>query len=65
MQIVSKTICMKCQILFSRQNKKNISKYRLLKFLPDMQSVKSNILYFEKVHFTTRAQLFKANDVVS
>ena len=30
----------KCQILFSRKNKKNISKYRLLKFLPSMQSVK-------------------------
>ena len=28
---------MKCQILFSRKNKKNISKCRLLKFLPSMQ----------------------------
>ena len=30
---------MKCQILLSRINKKNISKCRLLKFLPSMQSV--------------------------
>ena len=30
---------MKCQILFSRKNKKNISKC-LLKFLPSMQSIK-------------------------
>ena len=31
---------MKCQILFSRKNKKNISECHLLKFLPSMQSVK-------------------------
>ena len=31
---------MKCQILFSRKNKKNILKCCLLKFLPSMQSVK-------------------------
>ena len=31
---------MKCQILFSRKIKKNISKCCLLKFLPSMQSVK-------------------------
>ena len=31
---------MKCQILLSWKNKKNISKYRLLKFLPSMQCVK-------------------------
>ena len=30
---------MKCQILFSTKNKKNISKCCLLKFLPSMQSV--------------------------
>ena len=34
---------MKCQILFSRKNKKNISKYCLLKFLLSMQSVKSTL----------------------
>ena len=39
-----------CQILFSGENKKNISKCRLLKFLPKVLSVKtyygrSNILY--------------------
>ena len=32
---------MKCQILFSGKNKKNISKYRLLKILPRVLSVKS------------------------
>ena len=32
---------MKCQIIFSRKNKKNISKYRLLNFLPSMQSVRN------------------------
>ena len=30
---------MKCQILFSRKNKKNISKCHLMKFLPSMQSI--------------------------
>ena len=34
---------MKCQILFSMKNKKNISKCRLLKFLPSMQSVNAVI----------------------
>ena len=32
---------MKCQILFSGKNKKNISKCRLLKILPRVLSVKS------------------------
>ena len=36
MQIV---ICMKYQLLFSRKNKKNISKCRLLKFLPIIQKI--------------------------
>ena len=31
---------MKCQILFSEKNKKNISKCRLLKILPRVLSVK-------------------------
>ena len=31
---------MKCRILFSGKNKKNISKYRLLKILPRVLSVK-------------------------
>ena len=34
---------MKCQILFSKKNKKNISKYCLLKVLPSMQCVKVNM----------------------
>ena len=33
---------MKCQILFSGKNKKNISKCRLLKILPRVLSVKAN-----------------------
>ena len=33
------TICMKHQILFSGKNKKKISKYRLLKFLPSVISI--------------------------
>ena len=33
---------MKCQILFSGKNKKNISKCRLLKFLPRVLSVKTD-----------------------
>ena len=34
---------MKCQILFSGKNKKNISKCRLLKILPRVLSVKTSI----------------------
>ena len=34
---------MKCQNLFSEESKKNISKYRQLKFLVSMQSVKAII----------------------
>ena len=37
------TISMKCQILFSGKNKKNISKCHLLKILPGMLSVKEYI----------------------
>ena len=33
------TVCMKCQVLFSRKNKKKIKKRCLPKFLPSMQSV--------------------------
>ena len=35
---------MKCQILFSGKNKKNISKCRLLKILPRVLSVKQTLL---------------------
>ena len=45
------TTCMKCQSLFSGQNKKNISKCRLLKFLPSMLSV-YNYLTFHDKHLT-------------
>ena len=34
---------MKCQILFSGKNKKNISKCRLLKILPRVLSVKAYV----------------------
>ena len=34
---------MKCHILFSGKNKKNISKYRLLKILPRVLSVKTGL----------------------
>ena len=38
------TICMQCQILFpGKKNKKNISKCRLLKFLPRVLSVNSHL----------------------
>ena len=33
---------MKCQILFSGKNKKNISKCRLLKILPRVLSIKAS-----------------------
>ena len=36
---------MKCQILFSEKNKKNISKCRLLKILPRVLSVKGSSGY--------------------
>ena len=39
------TICMECQILFSGKNKKNISKCRLLKILPSMQSVRDMVIF--------------------
>ena len=35
---------MKCQILFSGKNKKNISKCRLLKILPRVLSVKGQLV---------------------
>ena len=49
------TICMKCQILFSRKNKKKISKCCLLKFLPSMQSVKAGLKYslYENIILST------------
>ena len=34
------TICMKCQMLFSGKNKKNISKCHLLKILPRVLDAK-------------------------
>ena len=43
------TICMKCQNLFSgpKKEKKIISKYCLLKFLPRVLSVKDNFCTFD------------------
>ena len=43
------TICMKCQILLSRNIGKNISKCPQLKFLPSMQSVKMSYLWFQTI----------------
>ena len=40
---------MKCQILFSGKNKKNISKCRLLKILPRVLSVKR--VYLMMIHY--------------
>ena len=37
---------MKCHILFSEKNKKNISKCRLLKILPRVLSVNSDSSFF-------------------
>ena len=45
---------MKCQILFSGKNKKNISKCRLLKILPRVLSVKhthKHIIALEKTGY--------------
>ena len=39
---------MKCQILFSGKNKKNISKCRLLKILPRVLSVKDLQIYHKE-----------------
>ena len=38
---LKETVCMKCQILFPGENKKNISKCHLLKILPKVLSIKS------------------------
>ena len=51
MEIVLKTICMDCQILFPGKIKKNISKCRLLKILARVLT--TLVLKFELVHLTT------------
>ena len=45
---------MKCQILFSRKNKKSISKCRLLKFLPGMQRAFSSSIIVYSINYYTR-----------
>ena len=45
---------MKCQILFSEKNKKNISKCRLLKILPRVLSVKPYFVVVEVEPFFNR-----------
>ena len=42
---------MECHILFSGKNKKNISKYRLLKILPRVLSVKDFSIFSSGSHF--------------
>ena len=44
---------MKCQILFSGKNKKNISKCRLLKILPRVLSVKETCSKIRRVNVGT------------
>ena len=41
---------MKCHILFSEKNKKNISKCRLLKILPRVLSVKTGLEHLRLLH---------------
>ena len=48
------TVCMKCQILFSGKNKKNISKCHLLKILPRVLGVKQQL----NLQFTNIFQFF-------
>ena len=58
---------MKCQILFSRKNKKNISKCRLLQFLPSVQSVKKSGLwsiYGQQRHRSTCASLHSDKELL-
>ena len=43
---------MKCHILFSEKNKKNISKCRLLKILPSMLSIRDCHFYNDFLKFT-------------
>ena len=45
---------MKCQILFSGKNKKNISKCRLLKILPRVLSVKVVVHMTNEIKLHTR-----------
>ena len=51
------TICRTCQILFSKKNKKSISKCHKLNFLPSMQNVKIKLLkpFFLQTKIDTRA----------
>ena len=59
------TTCMKCQILFSRKNKENISKCRLLKILPRVPPVVVSaddklikfFLFFQKTRFGISCKL--------
>ena len=53
--LAMETICMKCQILFSWTNKKNISNCHLLKILPRVLSIKvcTKQIAHESVHGKT------------
>ena len=62
MQIVS--ICMKCQILFSGKNKKNISKCRLLKILPRVLSVKAKKYIAEQTNKALFALIKKSRSLI-
>ena len=58
---------MKCQILFSGKNKKNILKCRLLQILPRVLSVKDSMIHSYEfqctliVHFVIQARIKKSN----
>ena len=54
---------MKCQTPFTRKNKKNISKCRLLKFLPSLLSVIGCLVYFSVLQFIEEFSLINANSV--
>ena len=55
---------MKCPILFSRKNKKNVSKCGLMKFLPSMQSVVFHNFY-NGDNFCDFMFIFSANNAFS
>ena len=48
---------MKCHILFSEKNKKNISKCRLLKILPRVLSVKQISHFYNRFDVTRNFEL--------
>ena len=56
---------MKCHILFSEKNKKNISKCRLLKILPRVLSVKAPVTTAADNILNIFSQEYKASHLMS